>query len=274
MARSQAGESVLSRAVRIIEAFDARNPVLSVSEIARRAGLPVTTAHRLVAELIELRMLERSEGHAVRVSARMWELSARSSRIVRLRDAAMPFIDELQSVVRQHTQLAVLDDGDVLHIERLSAPGSIENATFIAGRLPWHACSAGLVLMAFASEETQEHALATPLKRYTAQTVAEPGRLRRILAEIRLRRHFVADGMILDDAAGAAAPIFDCSGRVVAALSIVVPSRPDHSVGHVPALVTAARGISRSMGNTMALDRSRPRSSSSRFLAIERKRTR
>ena len=69
----------------------------------------------------------------------MWELSARSSRVIRLRDVALPFMDDLHAVVRQHTQLGVLDGDEVLHVERLSAPGSIVNATYVAGRLPAHA---------------------------------------------------------------------------------------------------------------------------------------
>lgn len=97
MARSQSGESVMERVLRILEAFDAHNPVLTASDIARRADLPVTTAYRLVSELLELRLLERTEGRGIRVGVRIWELATRSSRVMRLRDVALPFMDDLHA---------------------------------------------------------------------------------------------------------------------------------------------------------------------------------
>ncbi|WP_082126931.1 helix-turn-helix domain-containing protein [Allosalinactinospora lopnorensis] len=59
MARSPAGEPVLTRVVRVLDAFEQDGPALTVSQIARRADLPVATAHRLVSELVEMGPLER-----------------------------------------------------------------------------------------------------------------------------------------------------------------------------------------------------------------------
>lgn len=271
MARSTSGESVAERIVRILEAFDAHHPVLTVSDIARRSDLPVTTAHRIVSEMVDLRLLERTEGKGVRVGVRTWELGTRASRVMRLRDAALPFMDDLHAIVRQHTQLGVLDGGEVLHLERLSAHDSIVNATYVAGRLPVHACSAGLVLLAYAAEPVREDYLARPLERYTPETIVDPGRLREIFAGIRAQGHCIADSMVIDAATGAAAPIFDGSGHVVAALTIVVPSGSERISGHVPALIATARGISRAMGvSADFLDSATP-ISDPKFFAIQRK---
>lgn len=269
MARSTSGESVMERVLRIIEAFDVSTPVLTVSDIARRADLPVATAHRLVNELIELRMLERDGERRIRIGLRMWELASRSSRVVRLRDVAMPFMEDLHAVVRQHTQLGVLDGDEVLHIERLSAPGSMANATYVAGRLAVHACSAGLVLLAFGPEDVRERLLARPLRRYTPATVTDPQQLRQIFADIRAQGHFLADRMCIPNAVGAAAPIFDANGDILAALTIVVPSDADRIVGHIPALMTAARGISRAVG-IAGFSLMLPMASDAKFLAIHR----
>lgn len=270
MARSTSGESVMERVLRIIEAFDVSTPVLTVSEIARRADLPVTTAHRLVNELVDLRMLERAGPHQIRIGLRMWELSSRSSRVVRLRDVALPFMEDLHAVVRQHTQLGVLDGDEVLYIERLSAPGSMANATYVAGRLPAHACSAGLVLLAFAPADVREEILSQPLARYTPNTVTDPQQLRKIFADIRVQGHCLADSMTIPNAVGAAAPVFDANGDIVAALTIVVPSDADRIVGHIPALMTAARGISRTVG-IAGFNLTLPLASDTKFLAIHRK---
>lgn len=187
MAHSPSGESLIERVVRILESFDAHSPVLTISEIARRADLPVTTAHRLVTDLLDIRLLERTGDRGIHVGVRLWELSARASGVIRLRDVALPFMEDLHAVVRQHTQLGVLDGDEVLSIERLSTPGSIINATHVAGRLPAHACSAGLVLLAYSAEERREELLAQPLERYTARTIVDPTKLRAVFADIRAR---------------------------------------------------------------------------------------
>ena len=78
MSRAATGESSLARAVRVIAAFTPDEPELRVSEIARRSGLHVATASRLVAELVTHGLLERGPHREVRVGVRLWELAARA----------------------------------------------------------------------------------------------------------------------------------------------------------------------------------------------------
>ncbi|NYV74949.1 IclR family transcriptional regulator [Streptomyces sp. UH6] len=248
MARSDSGESVLTRAMRILRLFTAGSPTLTVSEIARNAGLPVATAHRMVNELVALGALDRADGRRVRMGYQLWELASRSSRALGLREAAMPFMEDLQAVVKQHTQIGVLEGTDVLYLERLSARGAVRNITRIAGRLPVHATSAGLVLLAHSPSELQEDVLSRPLERYTAGTVSDPARLRSLLAQVRREGFVVASQMISRAGTGVAAPVRDGDGDVVAALSVVIPSSEPNPRTLVPALLAASRGISRSMG--------------------------
>ncbi|WP_306191457.1 IclR family transcriptional regulator [Streptomyces sp. MK5] len=252
MARSNAGESVLTRAMRILRLFTPSSPTLTVSQIARRADLPVATAHRIVAELVELGALDRAEGKQVRMGYQLWELASRSSRVLDLREVAMPFMEDLQTVVRQHTQIGVLEGTDVLYLERLSARGAVQNITRIAGRLPIHATSAGLVLLAHSPVELQEEVLARPLRRYTARTVTDPARLRSLLAQIRREGFVVAAQMISQAGTGVAVPVRDASGKVVAALSVVIPAADPNPRALVPALLAAGRGISRALGAPVA----------------------
>jgi DNA-binding IclR family transcriptional regulator len=83
---------VLSKAVRIFEVFSTDTPALGVSEVARRAGLHVATASRLVDELVGHGWLQRDADRRVRIGVRMWELASRASPTLSLREAAMPFM--------------------------------------------------------------------------------------------------------------------------------------------------------------------------------------
>jgi DNA-binding IclR family transcriptional regulator len=246
MARTPTGESVLARAVRVLEAFTTDSPALPVGEVARRSGLHVATASRLVAELVAQGLLERGPGRQVRVGVRLWELGSRASPTVSLRDAAMPFLEDVHAVVRHHVQLGVLDGADVLFLERLSARDAVVNFSRIAGRLPLATSSSGLVLLAHAPVELQERVLAGPLHPVTPAGLATPAQLRAALAEVRRNRCAVLAGHQHPDSTGVAVPVRGERGEVVAALSVIVPN-DGRAAGLTPLLLAAALGIGRAL---------------------------
>ncbi|RJO79222.1 IclR family transcriptional regulator [Nocardia panacis] len=247
MARSTSGESVLCRVVRIFEAFDPETTAITVSELARRADLPPATTSRLVSELVEHGWLRRDSGRRVRVGVRMWELAVRASPTLGLREAAMPYMEDLHAVVGHHVQLSVLQHREVLYIEQLSAPGAVRNKSHFGGRFPLHASSPGLVLLAHGPIHLQEQVLAGPLRVFTARTVTDPAALRVLLGGIRREGYALCEGYIDELSTVAAAPLRAAGGQVVAALSVILP-RTERARGAVPALVAAARGISRALG--------------------------
>lgn len=240
-------DGVLSRTVRLLDCFDARSTELTVTDLSRRAGVPLSTTSRMVAELCRHGLLARSEGgRKVRVGVRLWELGSRAAPTRGLREAALPFMEDLHAVVRHHIQLGVLEGREVLFVERLSAHEAVINLTEVAGRLPLHASSAGLVLLAHAPTELQERILDEPLRRFTAATITSPEQLRATLAEIRRVGHIHTPGHIRDAAAGVAVPVRGPGQRPVAALSVVVPN-DELAIRTVPALHAAAHGIQRAM---------------------------
>lgn len=224
MANSASGESMVSRIVRVLETFGADRTVQTASEIGRRAGLPSSTAHRVVDELVRAGVLERDDERRLRLGMRLWELALRGSTALRLRQAALPHMEAVQSVIHEHTQLAVLEQGEALFLERLSDPQAVSNITRVAGRLPLHASSSGLVLLAHADPELRERVLAGRLRAVAPNTVTDPTILRRVLGDIRRNGFVVAPGSIEAVASGVAVPIRD-QGSVIAALSAVQPLR-------------------------------------------------
>ncbi|WP_425245569.1 helix-turn-helix domain-containing protein, partial [Streptomyces sp. NEAU-NA10] len=71
-----ATRSAPDRLLSVLAAFDHAHPALSLTDISRRAGLTLTTAHRLVAALTEWGALERDESGAYHVGLRLWEVAA------------------------------------------------------------------------------------------------------------------------------------------------------------------------------------------------------
>jgi DNA-binding IclR family transcriptional regulator len=91
----QAPRSAVDRLLDVLSAFDLRNPALSLTEISHRADLPLTTAHRLVGTLTRWGALERDESGSYHIGLRLWEVAALAPRGVALRQAAMPFLEDL-----------------------------------------------------------------------------------------------------------------------------------------------------------------------------------
>jgi DNA-binding IclR family transcriptional regulator len=235
MARSATGESVLSRAVRIFDAFAPGERVLSVSQIARRARLHLATASRLIAELEVHGLLDREPDRRVRLGKRMRELALRASPPPGLRTVSLPFMADAHAVLGHHVQLGVLDGDEVAFVERLSAADAAPDETWIAGRLPLHASAAGLVLLAFGGRELTEAAA-----------------LSAAVEEVRKQGYAVLPGQVREDALGVAVPIraparYEAPAAAVAALAAVVPVGTD--AGAVAGvLATAAHGIGRALG--------------------------
>ena len=251
MARTATGESSLARAVRILDAFTPDEPALPVTEIARRAGLHVATASRLVAELVTHGLLTRGPDREVRIGVRMWELAARASPTLSLREAAMPFLEDLHAVVGHHAQLGIRDGDDVLFVERLTARDAVINFTRVAGRLPMHVSSAGLVLLAYGPPDLQERVLSRPLQRYTDRTLATPDQLRAAMTDVRRKGFALLPGHVHEEATGVAVPVRDALGEVVAGLAVIVPNDA-RAAANVPVLLAAARGLSRSLSRPVA----------------------
>lgn len=246
MPRVATGESSLARAVRLLESFTPEEPALSVTELARRAGLHVATTSRIVGQLVDHGLLSRGPDREVRVGFRMWELASRAAPTRSLRDAAMPYLEDLHAVVGHHVQLAVLDGDEVIFLERLSARDAVVNYSRVAGRLPLHISSSGVVLLAHGPAELQERVLARPLESRTPATVTDPVRLAPMLDGVRRQGYALLAGHVHPEATGIAVPVRNDLGQVVAALSVIVPNDA-RAVSAVPALLAAARGIGRSL---------------------------
>jgi len=242
MANSPSGDSLVARITRVLATFDSTRIAQSSSAIARRAGLSTSTTHRLVGQLVQEGLLERDDDGDVRIGIRLWELTTRGSHALGLRQLAMPCMEQVQARAREHTQLGVLEHDEVLFIERLSAPDAGANITRIAGRLPLHASSSGLVLLAHADAAFQDRILAGPLAPVSAETVTDPRMLRRELAAVRARGYCIAPGSIETVSTGIAVPVSDASG-VIAALSVVLPRDTAHETATVTVLKRAAAGI-------------------------------
>jgi DNA-binding IclR family transcriptional regulator len=249
---SEPGRSVTSRALRILDAFDAGSPRLSLSEIAERSGIPLTTAHRLLAELADWGALTRRSDGRYEIGRKLWDLGLLAPVSLELRQVAAPFVLDLHTTIRDTVHLAVREGLSALYVERISGRESVPVVSQVGSRLPLHATGVGKVLLAFAPPDVVDQALRS-LTRQTRTTVVEHGRMRRELAEVRRRHYARTSEEMSAGAASLAVPVrVERPGGpvVVAALGIVVPPHRRDLPRLVPVLQVAARGIGRELART------------------------
>lgn len=240
------GSSVTTKVLALLDAFSVEAPYLTLSELARRAGVSLPTAHRRACELLEWGALERDAGGRFRIGLHLWEVASLAPRTLGLREAAMPFLEDLYEVTHENVQLAVREGLQLVFVERIAGRHAIPVLTRVGGRFALHATGVGLVLLAHAPPDVQEEALRSPLHAYTAKTVTDPVRLRRILAGVRQSGSAVSDGQVTTDALSVAAPITDAD-EVVAAVSLVVRAEGAEVAALAPLVRAAARGVSRAL---------------------------
>jgi DNA-binding IclR family transcriptional regulator len=241
------GRSVAEKVFAIADAFQGRED-LSLSEIAARANLPLSTAHRLVAEWVEWGGLVRGDDGRYRVGMRLWRLGVRQPTAMRLRRIAMPYLEDLLEATTEHVHLAVRDGLGAIYLERLSGTDAVSAISDVGSRLPLHATGVGLVLLAHAPSEVFDEVLASNPRKYLPNTLTEERELRRRLAEIRSFGISTSVEELTRGAFSVAAPVRDASGEVVAAVSIIAHverrGEPQFALG----VRMAARGISSALG--------------------------
>lgn len=244
---------VVDRVVDILEAFLWLGPQLGVSELSRALGLKKATTHRLLGSLRRRDFVAQDPiTRRYRLGIKLWELGSQATSQVAWVDRAKPFLQQLTDQTGETTHLAVLDDGEVLYIDKVESTRSLRMPSQVGRRLPAHCTGVGKALLAHLPAVDVANILARRgMPTFTKRTITDPDALQADLTEVRRRGYSFDDEEIEDALRCIGAPVRDHSGRVVAAVSIAGPASrlPDAQVPQLGEVVLAgARSISTALG--------------------------
>lgn len=242
---SDPGISVTARALALVAAFDEDHRSLALSDLARRAGLPTATAHRLLAELLAWGAVARGDDGRYCVGRRLWDVGLLAPVNTDLVETASPFLHDLFAATRATVHIALRDGDQVLYLERLRGHATVPIVSTVGSRLPLHATGVGKVLLAHAPRDVQQRVLAD-LTRITPYTVVHPGVLGRQLQRVRTEGYATTSEEMSLGACSIAVPVAR-RDEVVAALGVVVPSLRRERQRLVTALQVTASGIGRAL---------------------------
>ena len=210
--------SVVGKVRRILDALG-DGDVLGLSELARRSALAKPTVHRLCGELVEWGVVERA-GDAFRLGPKLFELGGRVPGRRHLRDAALPFVEDLFVATGQTVHLAVLDGLEVIYVERLTGRRFEPAPSAVADRLPLHCTATGKCLLAFGPPELLDAVIAGGLAARTRRSITDGDALVAELARVRRDGTATEQGEVSDGHVSVGAPVFALGDRIAGAISV------------------------------------------------------
>lgn len=224
MATPQLSDSpvaMVDRVVLIFDVFERSGGRLRLGQIAARTGLPRSSVHRILQQLVDARWLHRS-GTEYSLGLRVFELGSLVAHRSRLSNVARPFLHELASTTGHVAHLALLDGHDVVYLEKVGGAFATALPSRVGGRLPAHCTGVGKALLAFSAPAVIEDYLANGLTGRTTASIRSRPELEFALMGTRDSGYATESEEALPGVACVAAPILE-SGESVAGISVCGP---------------------------------------------------
>lgn len=227
-------------------------PEWGISALAKHLGLAKSTVHRLATTLIEARLLEQNpQTSKYRLGLAVFELGACVANQKDVSKVSIPYLEELMERTGETVHLAILDENEVLYINKIESRQTIRMFSRVGRRGPVYCTGVGKVLLAFQPQERIEEVIAAGLVAHTAHTIVDPDKLRACLNKVRADGYAIDDQEIEIDLRCIAAPVRDHSGNVIASISVAGPSQrlpKERLLGFAPDLTSTAGTISQRLG--------------------------
>jgi IclR family acetate operon transcriptional repressor len=234
------------RGLALLELFSVTDSALSVSEMARRSGLPKSTTHRLATDLTEWGALERGTD-GMRLGVKLFELGHLVPSHRRLLELGIPFAHDLHEVTHLTANLAVRDGTEIIYVEKISSRTLRVPHSRTGGRAALHATALGKAILAFSDPAFIESVLQASLERKTVKTITDSTVLGSELRQIRESKVAYDDEESQLGLFCVAAPVFAKNSSVVGALSVTGATALAQARQFAPAVRATAMALSRAL---------------------------
>lgn len=242
----------VDRALFLLETIAEAGGEATLTDLATRTGLNISTCHHLLATLIQ-------RGFAAKVPGR--RLYALGARILYLGHAclqvdlprrAQPFMEAINNATGETVHLAVLQGDSVVTLAVREARHAVRVDTGKVGKLEApHATSVGKAIFAWLPEDEMRRILAGGMKRFTANTITEFPALLESLRIVRRNGYAMDREEHLPGVICVGAAIRDHAGTVIGAISASTPTMrasEEHIALMRDEIVAATRALSAQFG--------------------------
>jgi IclR family transcriptional regulator, KDG regulon repressor len=244
---------VIDRAAQILDCFGFDHQELSVSEIGAKTHLHRSTAHRILMALEYNDLIQQNpESGKYRLGMKLFKLGHQVVSHLNLREICRPFLTRIMSETKETVHLAVLDEDQVLYLDKVEGPHALRMPSRVGRHIPTYCTSLGKAMLSCLDDQEVKSIFRNQVLRpYTANTIKTLSQLLTNLRLIRKRGYAIDNEEIEIGLRCVGAPIRDYTGAMVAAISVAAPSARLSSQ-KIPAvgrlIVTTAEEISEKLG--------------------------
>ena len=246
----------LHRAIQALDMLASSTDGLSLAEMSKRLNTPKSTLFRIMVTLQDHSLVNQDRGRKVfSLGMKLVEWGHAALERVDLKQVAHPHLEQLANETRESFYLGVLDNLEVILIDRADTPEMWRIVARLGSRSPVHATATGQVLISEAAPEVVDRVIErTGLRKFTEKTITNPVQLHKRLEQVRKQGYAITDAEYKTDLCAVAVPIRDHRAGVVASLMTALPSgQANKRKAHVRQLIAILKEradiISRELGS-------------------------
>jgi DNA-binding IclR family transcriptional regulator len=239
---------VIDRAAALLDAIARYPEPVSLKVLGAETGLHPSTAHRILAALIQNRFVERDAAGHYRLGLRLLQLGVRLHGDVDMRAIARPVMEALRDKLGESVNLTIREGDEVVYIDKVTPNRMIHVQQLIGSRAPLHVTAVGKLMLGAAGEDGMRgYAQRTNLPAYTRNTITALPRLIDECGSALARGYGLDDQEAELDVGCIGVLLFDATGRVAGGLSVSAPIER-RRLEWIADVVAAGRRISEQLG--------------------------
>lgn len=243
--------SSVKNALRLLQCFSLDEPEKKVTDLALSLGLAKSTVSRLLSTMAsEGFVIKDTETKKYRLGLSILNLNTIITSNLEVTRESEVILKKLVEEVKETAHIAVLEDTHIVYLNRVECSHPVQILSHIGRRNPLHCTSSGKVILAHQPEKFIHQYLEDGLKAYTERTICAPAKLRETLEKAKKQGYSISSEELRDGVTSIAAPIYDYTGKVNYALSVIGPihrMNPDNPL-LIKKVKQAAADISESLG--------------------------
>jgi DNA-binding IclR family transcriptional regulator len=246
--------NILAKTVEVLDLISSGHRGLTVTDVAVAMNTSKSTASRLLAAMVEARLLERDDAQRHFLDFRFWSWGAQSVRRLTVVDIARPHVAAAVKKLGVSVYIAVARETETIYLENITLLSGYPFMNLISYVVPIYACAPGKAILAHSHGELIESVLNGPLEKFTPNTLATRFELEEELQRIRRLGYAANRGEYADNGRVAiAVPLFDHTGLPAAAVCFHDIVDEDKASALVPELIDLGKTISSSLGYARAV---------------------
>jgi IclR family KDG regulon transcriptional repressor len=234
----------LERALQILNAFNNERKVITLAQLSEILSLPKATVLRLCSTLVKYGFLKQDpESRRYSLGLRLFELGSIVFYSLSLRHIAAPYLDRLQLKLGKTIFLGILDNDELLYIDKREDPRNPINFTSKIGtRRPPYWGMVGPMLMAYLPASEIDRLLQkSPLMATTKKSITKKEEFKEWLRRVHEQGFAIDVETTFEGITGVAAPVHNYTGKVVASIGVAFISSTVDSTG-LKRIVEETRG--------------------------------